>query len=38
MFQYGDLNINVYTSNILSLVAEGDAEECMDIPSTFHMR
>ena len=29
---------NVDTDDILSLLAEWDAEDCMDTPSTFHMR
>ena len=38
MIQYGDININVYTDDILSLLAEWYAEDCMNMPSTFHMR
>ena len=38
MIQDRDLNSNVDTDNILSLLAEWDAEYCMDMPSTFHMR
>ena len=38
MIQYGDLNINVDTDKIISLMAEWDAEYCMDSPSTFNMR
>ena len=38
MIQYGDLNSNVDTDYILPLLAELDAEYCMEIPSTFHMR
>ena len=38
MIQDRDLNINVDTDDILSLLAEWDAEDCMDTPSTFHMR
>ena len=38
MIQYGDLNINVYTYNILLLLAEWNTEDWMDKPSTFHMR
>ena len=38
IIQDGDLNINVYTDDILSLMAEWDAEDGMDMPSTFHMR
>ena len=36
--QDGDFDINVDTDDILSLLAEWDAEDCMDTPSTFHMR
>ena len=32
------LNRNVYTDYIISLLAEWDAEDCMDMSSTFHMR
>ena len=38
MIQGVDLNSNVYTDDILSLMAEWDAEDCMDTPSNFHMR
>ena len=38
MIQDGDLNNNVDTDDILSLLAEWDAEDCMDTPSTFHIR
>ena len=38
MTQDGDLNRNVYTDDILSLLAEWDAEDCMNTLSTFHMR
>ena len=38
MIQDGYLNSNVDTDNILSLLAEWGAEDCMDDPSTFHMR
>ena len=38
MIQDRDLNSNVDTDNILSLMAEWDAEYCMDTPSLFHMR
>ena len=38
MIQDRGLNSNVYTNDILSLVSECDAEDCMDTPSTFHMR
>ena len=37
MIQYEDLTRNVYTDEILSLLAELDAEYCMDATSTFHM-
>ena len=38
MIQYGYPNSNVDTDDILSLLAEWDAEYCMDKPSKFHMR
>ena len=38
MIQYRDFDINVDTDDILSLLAEWDAEYCMNTPSTFHMR
>ena len=38
MIQDGDLNINMDTDDILSLLAEWDTEDCMDTPSTIHMR
>ena len=38
MIQDRDFDINVDTDDILSLLAEWDAEYCMDTPSTFHMR
>ena len=38
MIQYRDLDSNLDTDDILSLLAEWDAEDCMDMPSTFHMR
>ena len=38
MIQDRDLNRNVDTDNILSLMAEWDTEDCTDTPSTFHMR
>ena len=38
MIQGGDLNGNVDTDEILLLLAEWDVEDCMDAPSTFHMR
>ena len=37
MIQYGNINRNVDTDDILSLLAEWDSEYCMDTPSTFHM-
>ena len=38
MIQDRDLNSNVDTDDILSLLAEWDKEDFMDTPSTFHMR
>ena len=38
MIQYRDFYRNVDTYDILSLLAEWDAEDFMDTPSTFHMR
>ena len=38
MIQDRDININVDTDGILSLLAEWDSEYCMNMPSTFHMR
>ena len=38
MIQDRDLNINVDMDDILSLLAEWDVEDCMDTPSTFHMK
>ena len=38
MIQDRDLNNNVDTDDILSLLAEWEAEYCMDTPSRFHMR
>ena len=38
MIQDRDFGSNVDTDDILSLLAEWDAEDCMDTPSTFHMR
>ena len=38
MIQDRGLNGNVDTYDILWLLAELDAEDCMDTPSTFHMR
>ena len=37
MIQDRNLNRNVDTNNILSLLSEWDAEYCMDTPSKFHM-
>ena len=37
MIQDRDHDSNVDTDDILSLLAEWDAEDCMDTPSTFHM-
>ena len=38
MIQDSYFDSNVYTDENLSLLAEWDAEDCMDTPSTFHMR
>ena len=38
MIQDRDFDSNVDTDNILSLLTEWYAEDCMDTPSTFHMR
>ena len=38
MIQDRDLNRNVDTDDILLLLAEWNIEDCMDTPSTFHMR
>ena len=38
MIQDRDLNSNVDTDDILSLLAEWDAEDCIDTPTTFHTR
>ena len=38
MIQDRDLYINVDTNDILPLLAEWDAENCIDTPSTFHMK
>ena len=38
MIQDRDLNRNVDTYDIISLLDEWDAEDCMDTPSTFYMR
>ena len=37
MIQDRDFDSNVDTDEILSLLAEWDAEYCMDTPSTFHI-
>ena len=38
MIHDGDYDRNVDTDDIISLLAEWDAEDCMNTPSTFHMR
>ena len=38
MIQDRDFDSNVDTDDILSLLAEWDAEDCMDTPSMFHTR
>ena len=38
IIQDRDLNSNVDTDDILSLLAKWDAEDCMDTRSTFHIR
>ena len=38
MIQDRDLNINVGMDEILSLLAEWDAEDCMYTPLTFNVR
>ena len=38
MIQDRDLDSNVDTDDILLLLVEWDAEDCMDTPSQFHMR
>ena len=38
MIQDSYFNSNVDTDDILSLLDEWDAQDCMDTPSTFHMR
>ena len=38
MIQDRDINSNLDMDETLSLLAEWDAEDCMDTPSTFHMR
>ena len=38
MIQDRDLTINEDTGDILLLLDEWDAEDCMDTPSEFHMR
>ena len=37
MIQNRGLNSNVYMDDILLLLSEWDAEDCMDTPSTFYM-
>ena len=37
MIQYGDLNSNVHTDDILLLLDEKDAEYCINAPSMLHM-
>ena len=38
MIQDRDFDRNVYTDDILLLLDEWDAEDCMDMPPTFHTR
>ena len=38
MIQDRDFDSNVDMDEILLLLSEWDAEDCMDTPSTFHMR
>ena len=38
MIKDRDININVDKDEIISLLDEWDAEDCMETPSTFHMR
>ena len=38
MIQDGDIIGNVYTDDILLLMAEWGTEDCIYAPSTFHMR
>ena len=38
MIQDREFDSNVDTDDILQLLAEWDAEDCMDTPSMFHMR
>ena len=38
MIQDRYLDSNLDTYDILSLLSEWDAEDCMDTPSAFHMR
>ena len=38
LIQDRDFDVNVDTDEILSLLAEWDAVDCMDTPSMFHMR
>ena len=37
MIHNGDYDRNVDPDEILLLLADWDAEDCMDTPSTFHM-
>ena len=37
MIHNGDYDRNVDPNEILLLLADWDAEDCMDTPSTFHM-
>ena len=38
MIRNGSYSTNVVTDNILLLLVEWDVEDCMDSPSTLHMR
>ena len=38
MTQDGDLNSSIYKNDTMLLMAEWYEEDCMDTPSTFHMR
>ena len=38
MIHNRDYDSNIDTDDILSLLAEWDSEDCMDTPSTFHIR
>ena len=38
MIKYGDINSNVYTYDIITLLVDWGAEDCMDTPSMFHTR